>query len=133
MQIKSIIALVVGLLVDVLGGWDIMLKSLIWLVCIDYLTGLLAAIYMKKLSSAVGYKGIIKKIGIFCVVAVAVSIDKCFNLESIHHVVTAFYIANEGISILENVGKTGVKYPKKLKDILEQLRDKDNNKGGGKK
>ena len=123
MKIKILIAVMGGLLADVLGGWDIMLKTLIILVVVDYVTGVLAAIYKRKLSSAIGYKGIIKKTGIFAIVLVAAMMDKCFSSELIRNVTIVFYIANEGISVLENVGKTGVKYPKKLKQILEQLKD----------
>lgn len=131
MNYKLLIGLGIGIIIDALGGWDIMLKALIFLVCLDYATGVLAAIYKRKLSSAIGYKGIIKKVSIFAVVALAVTIDKCFGSDTVHTITTGFYIANEGISILENVGKTGVKYPPKLKKILEQL--KDDNKDGGKK
>lgn len=123
MKIKLLIAVIGGLLADVMGGWDIMLKTLVILVIVDYATGVLAAIYKHKLSSAIGYKGIIKKTGIFAIVLVASLIGKCFDSEIIRSVTIVFYVANEGISILENVGKTGVKYPKKLKQILDQLKD----------
>ena len=125
MKIKLMIALVGGLTADMLGGWDIMLKTLVMLVIIDYATGVLAAVYKKKLSSSIGYKGIIKKVGIFAIVVVAAIIDKCVGMEIVRNITIVFYISNEGISILENVGKTGVKYPKKLKQILEQLKDGD--------
>lgn len=128
------LALVGGFIADLMGGWDTMLKTLVLFVVIDYATGILAAIYKQKLSSAVGYRGIIKKVCIFAIILLAAKIDSCFGSELVRNVAIVFYIANEGISILENVGKTGVKYPKKLRDILEQLRDKEQeHKRGGKK
>jgi toxin secretion/phage lysis holin len=133
MKAKLIFAILGGIIADLMGGWDAMLKTLVLFVVVDYATGILAAIYKRKLSSAAGYRGIIKKTGIFAIVLIAAMIDKCFHSELVRNVTIVFYIANEGISILENVGKTGVKYPKKLRDILEQLRDKEVKKGGGKK
>jgi toxin secretion/phage lysis holin len=124
-KIKIMIALVGGLTADMLGGWDIMLKTLVMLVVIDYATGILAAVYRKKLSSLIGYRGIIKKVGIFAIVIVAAMVDRCAGMELIRNITIVFYISNESISILENVGKTGVKYPKKLKQTLEQLKDGD--------
>jgi toxin secretion/phage lysis holin len=131
MEYKIIFAIITGYIANFLGGWDTMLNTLITFVIIDYMTGILAAIFLQKLSSAIGYKGIIKKIGIFAVVAVATMMDNCFGSELIRNITISFYLSNEGISILENVGKTGVKYPPKLKCILKQL--KDDKKGGGKK
>lgn len=125
MEYKIIFALSTGWIVNMLGGWDTMLTTLITLIVIDYVTGILAAIYKQKLSSSTGYRGIIKKMGIFAVVVVAALISDCMGNELIRSIVMGFYISNEGISILENVGKTGVKYPKKLKDVLKQLRDGD--------
>jgi len=123
MKLKLMIAFIGGMAANLMGGWDVMLKTLVVLVAIDYLTGVLAAAYVRKLSSAIGYKGIIKKVGIFAIVMVAAMVDKCAGIELIRNITIVFYISNEGISILENVGKTGVKYPKKLKQILEQLKD----------
>lgn len=127
MKIKLMLATIGGAVGNLMGGWDAMLKALIVLVLLDYLTGILAAMYNHKLSSDIGYKGIIKKVGIFAVVTVASLIDDSVGLELIRNITVVFYIANEGISILENVGNTGVKYPKKLKNILKQLRE-DNKK-----
>ena len=123
MKTKLLIGFAGGLMAQALGGWDIMLKTLVMLIVIDYATGLLGAVYRRKLSSAVGYKGIIKKVGIFAIVAVASMVSECFKIDLIRSITITFYIVNECISILENVGKTGVKYPKKLKQILEQLKD----------
>ena len=124
-QINSIIATVGTCLISLFGGWDSMMQALVIICAIDYTTGLLAAIYNGKLSSKIGYKGIIKKICMFAIVAVACILDDPMKTELLREVTILFYISNEAISILENVGKTGVKYPKKLKNILKELRDKE--------
>ena len=123
MKTKLLIGLAGGLMAQAFGGWDVMLKTLVMLIVIDYMTGVLGAVYNRKLSSAIGYNGIIKKVGIFAIVAVASMVSECFKIDLIRSITITFYIVNECISILENVGKTGVKYPKKLKQILEQLKD----------
>lgn len=110
-----------------LGGLDIALKILISFVILDYITGLLKAIYNKKLNSNVGAKGIIKKLGYFILVAVAFKLDQLTgNSGAIRTLVIYFFVANEGLSIIENWGKMGLPLPQKLIDVLEQLR---NNKG----
>ena len=107
------------------GGADLLLKVLIILVVFDYITGILAAIYTKTLSSRVGFKGILKKIVIMIFVATAHWIGVVTGAESIRCVVISFYIANEGISILENGGRMDIPVLSKLKDILEQFKDKN--------
>lgn len=126
--IKLIGAALTAFLTSLFGGLDALLTVLLWLIAIDYLTGVINAIIDHKLSSEVGYKGIAKKIGILAVVAVAHLIGNAVGMPEIRGLAIGFYIANEGISILENVGKNGTIIPKKLLDILEQLRDKDDKK-----
>lgn len=125
MSIKATIGTLGGFISYLLGGWDVMLQTLVYLAVADYLTGVLAGIYTNKLSSQVGYKGIIKKVCMFCVIGLASVVDMAVNTELVRNITIVFYISNEGISILENVGRTGVKYPDKLKQILEQLNKKD--------
>ncbi|MBQ8233147.1 MAG: phage holin family protein [Lachnospiraceae bacterium] len=109
----------------VLGGWDGFLYALIVFVVIDYLTGVMVAILNHKLSSTVGFHGIIKKVVIFFLVAVGHIIDAYViqNGSVIRTAVIFFYLSNEGISILENVSLLGLPVPQKLKDVLEQLKD----------
>lgn len=96
---------------------------------IDYVTGILQAIYKKKLNSKVGAKGILKKALIILVTAMACLLDTKFfgGKMFIGNTVIGFYIFNEGLSILENVGKCGVKYPQTLEVILTQLKKKNDN------
>ena len=104
---------------------DGLLYALIAFVIVDYITGVLVAIYKKKLSSAVGFKGITKKIVIFLLVAVAHVLDsQVMNMGSaMRTAVIFFYLSNEGISILENVTKMGLPVPQKLKDVMEQIQE----------
>ena len=109
------------------GPMDGLFIALILFVIIDYLTGVIVAILEKKLSSEIGFKGICKKVLIFILVALANIIDvyvmKCGA--AVRTSVIFFYLANEGISILENVSKTGLPVPEKLRKILDQLNKED--------
>lgn len=122
--IKMIFSAIMSALSYLFGGFDGLLIALLFCIVADYITGVLAAIYEKKLSSQVGYKGIIKKVVILIIVALAVEISTITGAESIRDLVICFYIANEGISILENAGRMGVPFLSKLKELLEQLKDK---------
>lgn len=114
-----------GLIVSFLGGWDGLAITLVSLLVLDYVTGVLKAIYNKELSSEIGIKGIIRKVLILIVVGVAVLLETNFGIPAIREIVMMFFIANEGISLLENVAQMGIKIPDKLKDVLLQLRDRD--------
>lgn len=113
-----------GFLCNHLGGWDVILKALVTLVILDYVTGVLKAIATKTLSSAIGFKGLIRKIIIFIVVATAVIVQSVIG-DSIplREIVIIFFVCNEGISLLENASEF-IPIPDKLKDTLIQLRDK---------
>lgn len=130
---KNIINFVTGTLattlVYFLGGWDIALKILLTVIILDYITGIFKAIYNKKINSSVGLKGIIKKLGYLIIVAVAVILDKIAgNTGAIRTLVIYFFVANEGISILENWGGMGLPLPKKIFDVLEQLKNENDPK-----
>ncbi len=108
-----------------LGGLDGFLYALIMFVVIDYITGLMAAFLQKKLSSEAGFKGICKKVAIFCLVGVGHVIDAQVIGDGsvLRTAVIFFYLSNEGISIIENVAIIGLPVPKKLIEVLEQLHD----------
>lgn len=120
---SNISAVIGGTLVYLLGGWDSLIEVLVYLMCIDYFTGILKALYLKKLSSNVGYKGIIKKVIMLSIVSVAVLCEK-MGIPAVREIVITFFCANEGISILENAAETGINLPDKLKDSLLQIRNK---------
>lgn len=105
-----------------------MLYALMAFMILDYLTGCLVAISEKKLSSSVGFKGISKKILIIALVGVAniVDVQIIGQGTALRTATIFFYVANEGISILENAGKLGLPLPKKLQEMLKQLNSDDN-------
>ena len=132
---KSLVNFITGTLltgvVYLLGGWDIALQTLLIVIVIDYVSGICKAIYNKKLNSKVGIKGIIKKFAYLLTVALAVERDKITGgTGAIRTLVIYFFVANDGISILENLGGMGIPLPKKLTEVLEQLRDDNNPKKG---
>lgn len=109
-----------------LGGCDGLLYALIAFAVIDYITGIMCAIYDKNLSSSVGFKGICKKVLIFAIVGIGHIIDaQVIGTGSVlRTAVIFFYISNEGVSLIENAGHLGLPIPAKLKAVLEQLHDR---------
>lgn len=105
--------------------------AVVSLMAADYLTGVLLAVLNKKLSSEVGFKGIVKKIFMFVLMAIGHIIDACVIGQgaALMTAVELFFIANESISICENAANLGLPIPKKLRDVLEQLKDKGDNDG----
>ena len=126
--VQIIFAVIGGWIGWLLGGWDGFLYALVAFVVTDYLTGLMAAVVEKKLSSEVGFRGIFKKILIFMLVGIGSILDRQIIGDGsvLRTAVIFFYISNEGISIIENAGRIGLPIPQKLKDILEQLKTKEN-------
>jgi toxin secretion/phage lysis holin len=124
--IQLVFAAIGGWLGWFLGGCDGLLYALIAFVVVDYVTGVMCAVVDKKLSSAVGFRGIFKKVLIFLLVGVANILDAqvigtgCV----LRTAVIFFYISNEGVSLLENAGHLGLPIPTKLKAVLEQLHDR---------
>ncbi|WP_432420101.1 phage holin family protein [Neobacillus sedimentimangrovi] len=109
------------------GGWSVLLQILLALVIIDYVTGLLASGVEGKLSSKIGFKGIAKKIMVFCLVAVGHLIDKAIGDGSmIQNAIIFFYLGNELLSILENAGRTGLPVPDQIKNAINVLKGKSN-------
>ena len=127
--IQLIFSAVGGWLGYFLGGCDGLLYALIAFVVIDYITGVMCAIINRELSSAVGFKGIFRKVLIFLLVGIANIIDvQVIGTGAV--LLTAvifFYISNEGVSLLENAGHLGLPIPEKIKTVLEQLHDRAEN------
>lgn len=118
------ISLIATLLVYIFGGFDVALISLLTVIVIDYITGLLKASKNRNLSSKIGFKGIKKKIGILCLVALSVAIDRVAGDSGlIRTVIIYYFVGNEGLSIIENLGEIGVSIPNGLRERLEQLKD----------
>ena len=130
-MMQFIFAALGGAIGAVMGGFDGFLYALIVFVMVDYVTGVMAGILNKELSSRIGFRGIFKKIVIFCLVAVAHIIDTYVigNGRVLRTAVIFFYLSNEGISVLENAAHVGLPIPKKLKAVLEQIKEADDNEG----
>lgn len=129
--IQLIFTAIGGWLGYFLGGCDGLLIALVVFVVVDYITGVMCAIVDKKLSSAVGFKGICRKVLIFLLVGIANILDaQVIGTGSVlRTAVIFFYISNEGVSLLENAAHLGLPVPEKLKDVLEQLHDRDGKEG----
>ena len=123
-----IVGTIGGLIVSFLGGWDELAMTLVAFIVIDYFTGILKAIFNRQLSSKIGINGIIKKVLILVTVGIAVLIETNLSIPAVREIVMMFFICNEGISLLENISQMGIPVPKKLKNVLLQLRDKNENK-----
>ena len=106
-----------------LGGCDGLIYALLAFVVIDYLTGVMCAVSDRKLSSAVGFRGICRKVLIFLLVGIANILDvQVIGTGSVlRTAVIFFYLSNEGVSLLENASHLGLPVPEKIKEVLEQL------------
>lgn len=116
-----------GALAYLFGPWDAPIMVLLGVVAMDYLTGVACAAVAKELCSTVGFKGLVKKVFIFMLVALAAMLDKLVPATNgaVRSAVCMFYIANEGISILENAGRLGLPLPEALKNMLAKLKEQD--------
>lgn len=127
-----------GIFTFLFGKLDILFYTLIALVVLDYITGLIKAVYTKTISSAVGKKGLLKKLMILIVIAVAAILNRVITelmpgiSSPLREIAIVFYICNEGISILENVAEF-LPIPEKIKSTLIQLRDKNKSDNGEEK
>lgn len=124
---NAISAVICSVLAYLFGVWDSCIQVLILFIALDYLTGVLGAIVLKQVSSVIGINGILKKGTILIVLIMAVVLDRLLNngTWAFRTLVCYFYIANEGISILENAVIIGVPVPQKLVDVLKNLKDKE--------
>lgn len=133
-KIMKILAGVGGAIAGLFGGWDMMLWVLICVMAVDYITGLIVAAMGRSpktetghLDSKAGFRGLLRKGVILLMVLLGALLDLALgtNATMFRNMVIWFYIANEGISILENVALTDVPFPSWLKGALEQLRDRE--------
>lgn len=135
-QIKEVISVCVSVIctsfIFLFGKLDIGLKCLLCAIIIDYITGIFKAYYNKELSSEIGFKGAIKKFAMLFIVVLSVQADRLMgDSRMIRNLVIYYLFANEGLSILENLGKCGVPIPESLKNRLKQLKEdnKDTKEG----
>lgn len=126
---NGIVAIVATFFTYLFGSFDLALQVLVIFMILDYLTGVLYAFLTNQLNSEVGFKGLVKKLMILVVLIIAVMLDRILGVNGcpFRTLVAYFYIANEGISLLENVGNIGIPIPNKMRQALEQL-NKDDDK-----
>ena len=131
--IQIVFAAVGGWLGYFLGGFDGLLYALIAFMVVDYITGVMCAVVDKTLSSAVGFKGICRKVLILALVGIAHILDANVIGDGsvLRTAVIFFSISNEGVSLLENAAHLGLPIPEKMKEILVQLHDRKSNTGEG--
>ncbi len=122
-KIQMAVAAIGGWLGYFLGGMDGLMIALVIFMALDYITGLMCAVIDKKLSSAVGFKGICKKVLILMLVGVAhiVDLHVVGAGDALRSAVVCFYLSNESVSMLENAAHLGLPIPEKLKSVLAQL------------
>lgn len=128
------VGVVTGTASYLLGGWSALLEVLFALIIFDYVTGMFASGIEGKLSSKVGTKGIMKKIMLLCLVAVAHFVDMSLGNAGnvVRDTTVGFFAANELLSIIENAGRAGIKLPPIFTKSVDVLRDKQDpsDKGG---
>lgn len=133
-KVATIAAALFGAFLGLLGGWDATIGLLILAMVLDYLSGLALGFMNKSkktpkggLDSRIGTVGILKKALILVVVMIGAACDRLLGDKSaFRDMVIFFYIANEGLSILENVANAGIDVPLKIKNVLEQWKEKGN-------
>lgn len=137
--ILAAMAVIGTFIANELGGWDAAMQVLVALMVVDYITGVLvAAVWHRSnksatgaLESRAGFKGIVKKCMILLLVWIGVLLDDALGETYIRTAVILFFIGNEGLSLLENLGLMGVPFPEFLKRALEALREQGDKGGGG--
>ncbi|MBQ9695733.1 MAG: phage holin family protein [Oscillospiraceae bacterium] len=115
------------------GGMDGLLFALLTVMCLDFATGLIVGGAQRKLNSEVCFRGLAKKMLILVMVALGHVLDAHIfggSAAVCRSAVIGFYVANEGLSILENAGKLGMPFPKRLRQMLEQLKNEEDDDDG---
>lgn len=130
-KVLKTLAAIGGAIAGLFGGWDIMLKVLVVVMVIDYITGWIVAILGNSvktetghLDSNIAWKGLLKKGLALLVVLLGALLDKAVGQSVFRNMIVWFYIANEGLSILENLALAGVPFPTGMKNLLEQMKSK---------
>ena len=122
-DICAILAGIGTVLIWMFGGIDIAMQCLLWAIVIDYISGLIKAYCTKTLDSKIGFKGLLKKVGVLCIVCIAVIVDRITgNAGAIRTLVIYYFVANEGLSVVENLAIAGLPIPDTIKRALKALK-----------
>lgn len=129
-KVLKVLAAIGGAIAGAFGGFDVMMQVLVAVMVIDYITGWVVAILGNSaktpnghLSSEVAWKGLLKKGLALLVVLLGAMLDRAMGQDIFRNMVVWFYVANEGLSILENLALAGVPFPQSVKRMLEQMRE----------
>lgn len=122
--IKTILTVGISGIGYFLGGFDSLMITLLIFMLIDYVSGVCVAIKNKEVCSKTGFIGILRKMIILLLVGSVNLLGVAVNIEGLRYIAISFYLANEGISIIENASKFGIPIPGKIKEILAQLKEK---------
>ena len=126
---NAIVSTIATTFVFLIGGFDVAMSCLLIAIALDYVSGILKAFINKNLSSEIGLKGILKKVGILVIVMLGVLVDRVAGeTGAIRTLVIYYFVANEGLSIIENLGEAGLPIPKKLKNALKALKKETDKK-----
>ena len=121
--LSAILATLGYLFIYLLGGWDVALQCLLLAIVFDYISGIIKAFHTKTLSSKIGFYGILKKVGVLLIVMLGVLVDKVTgNTGAVRTLVIYYFVANEGLSVIENLGQSGVPIPDSIKKALKALK-----------
>lgn len=131
--VKGVVAAAGTALTSLVGGWDTLLEVLLIVTAIDVFTGLLAAIASRDLDSRTMFAGGVRKVGMFAIIALAAQLDRVLPLADSEPILRTaavwFFLAHEGLSVLENAGKAGLPVPESLSAFLRQLKDREHAEG----
>ena len=121
--INTVLAGIATTTVYLIGGFDVALNCLLIAIVLDYISGMIKAYIKRELSSTIGLKGILKKVGVLIIVMLATLIDRVTGeTGAVRTLVIYYFVTNEGLSIIENLGAAGVPIPSKLKKALKSLK-----------
>lgn len=124
--ICSLLSTIGYLFIYLVGGWDVALQCLVIAIALDYISGLMKAYINKTLSSRIGMRGLIKKLGLLIIVMVGTLVDRTTgNTGAVRTLVIYYFVANEGLSILENLGQAGIPIPQSVKKALKALKNQE--------
>ena len=130
--VSVVFGVVGGFMANMLGGYDKLLETLLVLAIADYVSGVIKAIIEKKVSSEIGFNGIMKKILMFGVVVATVALERLLGTESsqlvpLREMAIMFYISNEGLSFFENASAF-IPMPERIKNIFLNLRESEDDR-----